>query len=105
MGLLSKLTGWTANLFGGGDSDGSTAEDETDETDEAADSAGDRDGPDEHTVDRLDPGAATERRAAATDDAVDALRDVRRSQEEREADRSGAEPPTDPEPAGDQGRS
>ncbi|EMA67855.1 hypothetical protein C461_09009 [Halorubrum aidingense JCM 13560] len=106
MGLFSKLAEWAANVFGGGDDDGSTVEDGTGEADET-DRTDKTDGPDGTggSSDRLDPGAATERRAAATDDAVDALRDVRRSQREREADRSDGEPSADREAEADPGRS
>lgn len=122
MGFFSKLAEWTANVFGGGDGDGSTGgggdgstgedgdgstgRDETGEADET-DRTDKTDGPDGTggSSDRLDPGAATERRTAATDDAVDALRDVRRSQGEREADRSGGDPPADRDTEADRGRS
>ena len=78
MGLLSKLSAWIAERSGGAetekteqaDDDGDPgADSDTEETE--ADSAGST----------LDPSAATETRTPATDDAVDALRDVRRSQE------------------------
>ena len=67
MGLLSRLRAWLG---------GSLAESDDDSTDgdgSAADESGDES--DETT--RLDPDAATETRTPATDNAVDALRDVR----------------------------
>ena len=80
MGFIDAVRAW---LFG--------ADDDTDESGDRTD-AGDADGPDPSgdserdasdgadEPDGLDPGAATETRtAAATDDAVDALRDVRES--------------------------
>ena len=73
MGLLSRLTTWIADLFGETEADEATADDRP--TDEAED-----DGEDGESG-ALDPAAVTETRTAATDDAVDALRDVRRSQE------------------------
>lgn len=78
MGLLSRLTTWIADLFGGTEADEATADDRP--TDEAKDGEGDEDDEDDENG-ALDPAAVTETRTAATDDAVDALRDVRRSQE------------------------
>lgn len=71
MGPLSRLRAWIAGAFGSGDTGESpSGEDAADDDDESdADPTG------------LDPSAATETRAGATDDAVDALRDVRRSRE------------------------
>lgn len=76
MGLLSRLRAW----IGGG-----LGRDETGEppAEEASDDESDADG----EPAGLDPDAATETRTAATDDAVDALRDVRRSR--------GADGPTE----------
>lgn len=94
MGLLTRLREWFGGLLGG-----------SGETDEAADeeTAGSEStepaGPDDE---RLDPGAATETRSAAPDDAVDKLREMRQATppEEEEADESDDE--TEPsDPAGD----
>jgi DNA-directed RNA polymerase delta subunit len=72
MGLLSKLRAW----IGGDEADDRPADAET--AGEDATAADPDDDPDEQSG--LDPSAANETRTAATDDAVDALRDVRRSQ-------------------------
>ncbi|WP_435074643.1 hypothetical protein [Halorubrum sp. HHNYT27] len=72
MGLLSKLRAWI-----GGESEPADGGDADDPDDSGDGSTG------------LDPSAATETRARATDDAVDALRDVRRSREAASADESG----------------
>ena len=73
MGLLSKLRAW----IGGDEADDRPADAET--AGEDATAADPDDDPDEQSG--LDPSAANETRTAATDDAVDALRDVRRSQD------------------------
>ncbi|MFC5133990.1 MULTISPECIES: hypothetical protein [Haloferacaceae] len=71
MGLLTRLREWFGGLLGG-----------SRETDEAADeeTAGSEPtepaGPDDE---RLDPGAATETRSDAPDDAVDKLRELRQA--------------------------
>jgi len=72
MGLLSKLRAWI-----GGESEPRADDDDDSRGD--ADDAGDPDDTGDEPA-GLDPNAATETRSAATDDAVDALRDVRRSQ-------------------------
>lgn len=74
MGPLSRLRAWLGELFGGTDGD----DPETDERSTAEESAGEGDS-DSDAGDRLDPSAAAETRAAATDDAVNALRDVRQN--------------------------
>ena len=71
MGLLSKLRAWIGGESGSGAEGGADSRGDADDDDPA-------DTGDEPTG--LDPNAATETRSAATDDAVDALRDVRRSQ-------------------------
>jgi len=73
MGLLSRLRAWI-----GGEGDDRPADADPAGEDAAESAADSDDDPDEPTG--LDPSAATETRSAATDDAVDALRDVRRSQ-------------------------
>ncbi|WP_066417576.1 hypothetical protein [Halorubrum aethiopicum] len=83
MGLLTEIRERIGGLLGGSE------EADTDE------------GPDEETEsepaepddDRLDPAAATETRSAATDDAVDKLREVRAaaSAEETESDDEGSD--------------
>ncbi|WP_434522284.1 hypothetical protein [Halorubrum sp. AS12] len=71
MGFIDAVRAW---LFGADDEADDAAE-SGDETESSGSDAGDADEPD-----GLDPAAATETRtAAATDDAVDALRDVRGS--------------------------
>jgi hypothetical protein len=84
MGFIDAVRAW---LFG--------ADDDADGAGESGDETGTSDG-DETDVrategdesDGLDPAAATETRTAtATDDAVDALRDVRQSQEAPDDDR------------------
>ena len=72
MGLLSKLRAWIGGESGSGAEGGADSRGDGDADDDPADTG------DEPTG--LDPNAATETRSAATDDAVDALRDVRRSQ-------------------------
>ncbi|WP_435092808.1 hypothetical protein [Halorubrum sp. N11] len=74
MGLLSRLRAWLGELFGGADGDDLAGEAQS----ATAESAGEDD-PDSDANDRLDPSAATETRTRATDDAVDALRDVRQN--------------------------
>lgn len=78
MGFIDAVRAW---LFGAGDdaadageSDDGTGPSDADGADASASDADEPDG--------LDPAGATETRtASATDDAVDALRDVRQSQE------------------------
>ncbi|OYR42331.1 hypothetical protein DJ82_02805 [Halorubrum sp. Ib24] len=78
MGLLSRLRAWIGTVFGGDERGESPAEGTADDESGADESDADgSDAGDEPTG--LDPSAATETRTAATDDAVDALRDVRRS--------------------------
>ncbi|WP_094531299.1 hypothetical protein [Halorubrum halodurans] len=80
MGLLTALREWIAGLLGG-----SEAEDANDAPDDGT--AGSApDDPDAGAADRLDPGAVTETRSTATDDAVDKLREVRRAAPERAGD-------------------
>lgn len=67
MGLIERLRSWLSGL-GGHDPDEPTEKAETDEDD----------GPDDPEP-SLDPAAAAETRSATTDDAVDALREVRRA--------------------------
>lgn len=86
MGLLSRLRAW----LGGGS--GAATEDEADDaTDDDEPESGDPAPGDAASGDAddptgLDPSAATETRTAANDDAVDALRDVRRSHETSASD-------------------
>jgi hypothetical protein len=84
MGVIDAVRAW---LFGA-DDDAAEPGGETD----ASDGAGGRedgDDRDDDEPDGLDPAGAKETRtAAATDDAVDALRDVRTSQESDDAGRS-----------------
>ncbi|WP_424014919.1 hypothetical protein ACOZ35_02550 [Halorubrum xinjiangense] len=87
MGFIDAVRVW---LFGADDetADAGESDDETGSSggDDADSSATGADQPD-----GLDPAAATETRTAtATDDAVDALRDVRRSQEAAEEDPKSA---------------
>jgi hypothetical protein len=90
MGFIDALRAW---LFGA-DDDATDAGESDDEAGASGDDDGDASGDDE--PDGLDPAGATETRtASATDDAVDALRDVRRSQtvddeRERAADSDGS---------------
>lgn len=77
MGLFSRCSAWLADLFGGGNGD------ESSDGSARADTArgeSDRAGDGEEPSSRLDPNATTEVRTDATDDAVDALRDVRQAQ-------------------------
>ena len=82
MGFIDAVRAW---LFGADDD----AEDAGESGDETTPSGGDEDGAnatDAAEPDGLDPAAATETRtASATDDAVDALRDVRQSQKAAES--------------------
>ena len=82
MGLLSRLRAWLG---------GAPAESDDDPTDEEESATADAES-DEAT--RLDPDAATETRTTATDDAVDALRDVRQ-QEPDPNETDSADPKTD----------
>ena len=87
MGLIDTLRDWLAGLFSGAGSD--EADESTDTTTgavEAADEGGGsnttgaNDGSDTTgSNDGLDPGAVTETRSEATDDAVEALQNVRES--------------------------
>jgi hypothetical protein len=83
MGFIDAVRAW---LFGA-DDDAAEPGGETDASDGAG---GTEDGDDrDDEPDGLDPAGAKETRtAAATDDAVDALRDVRTSQESDDAGRS-----------------
>ncbi|AZQ15165.1 hypothetical protein [Halorubrum sp. PV6] len=83
MGLLSRLRAWLG---------GSSAESDDDDTiDEGESAATDSDAESDEAT-RLDPDAATETRTTATDDAVDALRDVRRQEPDpNETDSAGPE--------------
>ncbi|GAA0527856.1 hypothetical protein SAMN04488066_1394 [Halorubrum aquaticum] len=93
MGLLTALREWIGGLLGSG----------PEEPDDAADgeaAGSEPEGPDD---DRLDPGAVKETRSAATDDAVDKLREVRRTgsseaadDDEEPIDPSAGDAPTDP---------
>lgn len=89
MGFIDAVRAW---LFGA-DDDADDPSESSGETD-----AADGDGASDET-DGLDPAAATETRtAAATDDAVDALRDVRESgppTDEGGSDAEGESPPSD----------
>ncbi|WP_281195487.1 hypothetical protein [Halorubrum sp. F4] len=69
MGLLTRLREWLGGLLGGS---GETDDEVGEETagSEPTEPAGSDD-------DRLDPGAATETRSTAPDDAVDKLRELR----------------------------
>ena len=80
MGLLSKLRAWIAGTAGDDESAASSTDPGDEETTESGESGK------KAEATGLDPSAATETRTAATDDAVDALRDVRRSQEAAPAD-------------------
>ena len=90
MGLLSRLRAW----IGGSTSDGESAASEADAESAAEDDTAERD---ESDPTGLDPSAATETRTAATDDAVDALRDVRRSSQAA-PDGESADGPTEHPP-------
>ncbi|EMA72122.1 hypothetical protein [Halorubrum distributum] len=98
MGFIDAVRAW---LFGADDEADGAGEsgDETgaSDADEADESATNDDQPD-----GLDPAAATETRtASATDDAVDALRDVRESQDAAaptDSDEGSGRPPDDDRP-------
>ena len=96
MGLIDTLRDWLAGLFSGAGSD--EADESTDTTtgaveaadegggsnttgaNDGSDTAGANDGSDTTgSNDGLDPGAVTETRSEATDDAVEALQNVRES--------------------------
>ena len=94
MGLLSKLRAWIAGTAGDDESAASSTDPEGATTAEDGESA------EKAEATGLDPSAATETRTAATDDAVDALRDVRRSQEVASTD-EGADPDEDASDDGD----
>ncbi len=100
MGLLSRLRAWVADLFGETGADEAIGDDG--EPDAADESDGD-DRTDEEEETTLDPAAATETRTAATDDAVDALRDIQRSGETVEAEDGDAD--TEPDGSTDRDRS
>ena len=77
MGFIDAVRAW---LFGA-DEDIDDADEPSGETEPSAGDAGDSDASDTGEPDGLDPSGVTETRTAgATDDAVDALRDVRQSQ-------------------------
>ena len=93
MGFIDAVRAW---LFGA-DDDAADVGESSDETGAGGDDAGDPSDGDE--PDGLDPAGATETRtASATDDAVDALRDVRESQDAgdtTDSDEGAAGPPDD----------
>ncbi|MBP1923546.1 hypothetical protein J2751_002589 [Halorubrum alkaliphilum] len=113
MGLLTRLREWFAGLLGG------PGPDDADDADGPVPETGDNDGsveePGEGDGDGgLDPTAVTETRSDATDDAVDALRNVRESGPAADADgddpdETGEDDPIDrdgmdgpePDPPGD----
>ncbi len=76
MGPLTRLRSWLAGLFGGEPAD-SAAHEEPDESEESEESD-ESDATDDADT-GLDPAAATETRSVATDDAVEALQELRRS--------------------------
>lgn len=79
MGFIDAVRAW---LFGADDD----PDDAGEPGDETEGSGGEDDASERDESDGLDPAAATETRTAtATDDAVDALRDVRKSQETAES--------------------
>jgi ABC-type oligopeptide transport system substrate-binding subunit len=94
MGFIDAVRAWLfgADADGAGESGDETGSSGGDETDASATEGDEPDG--------LDPAAATETRTAtATDDAVDALRDVRQSQEAAESQEAESqEPPDDDRP-------
>ena len=94
MGLLSRLRAWIVGTAGDDESAASSTDPGEEETTESGESA------EKAEATGLDPSAATETRTAATDDAVDALRDVRRSQEVASTD-EGADPDEDASADGD----
>ena len=105
MGPLSRLRAWLGDLFGGTDGDSPASESRS-----TAEESARQDDTDGGAAGRLDPNAATETRTEATDDAVDALRDVRRNRstpgaDDAETPGAGAEPsdgdPTDGDLTGD----
>ncbi|QWC20146.1 hypothetical protein [Halorubrum sp. 2020YC2] len=76
MGLIDAVRAW---LFGA-DDDAADAAESDDETEASEAAGGGESAVDDDGSEGLDPAAATETRTAtATDDAVDALRDVRES--------------------------
>ncbi|RAW46841.1 hypothetical protein DQW50_00115 [Halorubrum sp. 48-1-W] len=81
MGLLTTLREWVGGLLGGS----AEADDEADEADEgtAGSESTKPTGPDD---DRLDPGAVTETRSTANDDAVDKLREIQQTAPGAESD-------------------
>jgi len=92
MGLLSKLRAWIAGTAGDDESAASSTDPGDGKTTESGESA------EKAEATGLDPSAATETRTAATDDAVDALRDVRRSEEVAPADADAdSDADTDPD--------
>lgn len=91
MGLLSRLSEWIASLTGGS---------ERDDAEAAPDDATEGAVQDDAGSTGLDPSAVAETRTTANDDAVDALREVRRSQTagadadgDRESDPAGGPDP------------
>jgi hypothetical protein len=102
MGLLSKLRAWIGGESGSTTEEGADGREEGDGGDTEKPSDADDPAADEPTG--LDPNAATETRTAATDDAVDALRDVRRSQataSANEREDEAADEPDGPDAGGD----
>ena len=98
MGFIDAVRAW---LFGA-DEDIDDADEPSGETEPSAGDAADSDASDTDEPDGLDPGGVTETRTAdATDDAVDALRDVRQSQGAGDGDEptstgdGGQRPPDD----------
>lgn len=112
MGLLSRLSEWIARLTGGTESEGTEKTSSDAAKAAVSDDGDDTDDGSEHEPDStgLDPSAVAETRTTANDDAVDALRDVRRSQAMRSDadasdDPSADEESDDNDARGDRGRS
>ena len=80
MGLLSRLRAWIGGVLGGDEGGESPVDGSDADGTDAGESDADQSGADDEPT-GLDPNATTETRTAATDDAVDALRDVRRSRD------------------------
>ena len=91
MGLLSKLSAWIAGLLRETETEATTETEEGGAAETGEDSDTEED-VESGTAATLDPGATTETRSAPTDDAVDALRDVRRSKEMSSAEEDIDEP-------------
>ncbi|WP_418286610.1 hypothetical protein [Halorubrum sp. DTA46] len=98
MGLLTRLSAWLADLFGGGNGEESPDASAKGDADRGE---GDRTGAAEGPSSGLDPNATTEVRTDTTDDAVDALRDLRQARNTASGSNDGSTATADHSSAAD----